>query len=176
MSRTVGRTTAARGLTRVSYAVVTAAGLLLAASVLTSPSSAAGPKRDSRRAYYLSQLSVAGDQALAACVSGFHMASLYEILDPSSLRYDTTFGVVTGDSGSGPPRNFGWIRTGNVTQSSTTSIPGNANCNAWQTSSPDIYGSLVGLDDWTNAAISIHPWRATSARCNSIVNVWCVED
>ena len=59
-----------------------------------SPSLAVGPKhKDSRRAFYLSQNGVPADQALAACVPGFHMASLYEILDPSSLRYDTSLGL-----------------------------------------------------------------------------------
>jgi hypothetical protein len=159
----------------VGSIVVAAGGLLLAGSLVTSPSSAAPPKKDSRRAYYLSQVST-GDQALAACVSGFHMASLYEIFDPSNLRYDTTLGVAQGDSGSGPPRNFGWIRAGNIAQSTTTSVPGNANCDAWQSSSSAITGSLAGLDGWANAAFSTSPWRGTVAGCQRINNVWCVED
>jgi hypothetical protein len=177
MSGTLRRATAARALMTVSIAIVAAAGLMLAGSLMTSPSSAAGPKnKDSRRAYYLSRDAVAGGQALAVCLPGFHMASLYEIFHPSNLRYDTTLGVTLGDAGSGPLRTFGWIRTGSIAQSTTTSVPGNANCNAWQSSSPSINGSLVGLDDWANAARSINPWRGTAASCQSIVSVWCVED
>ena len=176
MRKTLTRIGTARAFVRVSSTLAAAAGLMLAGSLMTSPSSAAGAKKDSRRGYYLSQTAVSGDQALAACVPGFHMASLYEIFDPSNLRYDTTFGVTTADSGFGPPRRFGWIRTGEIAQSTTTSVPGNANCMAWQSSSSAINGSLAGLDPWTNAATGINPWRGTAASCQSIVNVWCVED
>jgi hypothetical protein len=46
------------------------------------------------------------------------MASMWEISDPSNLRYDTQLGVTTADSGFGPPAGtsfvafFGWVRTG----------------------------------------------------------------
>src|SRR5262245_25332331 len=51
-------------------------------------------------------------EAPNACAAGYHMASLWEIFDPSSLVYDTALGHLSGD-GSGPPEfHIGWIRTG----------------------------------------------------------------
>jgi hypothetical protein len=76
------------------------------------------------------------------------MASIFEILDTTSLRYDTTLGFQTADSGSGPPSgdngllHAGWVRTGYI--SSPYSGPnspqrfysdpingGTDNCEAW---------------------------------------------
>lgn len=48
------------------------------------------------RGFYLTTTTHTGDQALAACAAGFHMASLWEILDPSNLRYEPTPGSGTG--------------------------------------------------------------------------------
>ena len=55
------------------------------------------------RKFYLTQTGFTGSQALTACANGYHMASLWEILDPSNLRYNTTLGFTTQDSGFGPP-------------------------------------------------------------------------
>ena len=59
-------------------------------------------KRDSRRSFYLTQTEHTGSQALTACAEDYHMASLWEILDPSNLRYNTELGYTRADSGSGP--------------------------------------------------------------------------
>jgi hypothetical protein len=64
------------------------------------------------RKFYLTQDGYDGSQALSACAQGYHMASLWEILDPSNLSYDTSLGATVADSGSGPPNGSGWIRTG----------------------------------------------------------------
>lgn len=177
MSRKVTQMGRARAFLRMSGAIAAAAGLLIAGSLLTLSSSAAGPKhKDSRRAFYLSQNGVPADQALTACVPGFHMASLYEILDPSSLRYDASLGLSFEDTGAGPTRGPGWIRTGTIGWSTAISVPGDANCNAWQSTSPDINGSTVGLGTWDHAATSISPWSALVVACHSIVRVWCVQD
>src|SRR5262245_7913813 len=42
--------------------------------------------------FYLSTDTFDGAHALAACSQGFHMASLWEIFDPTNLKYDTTLG------------------------------------------------------------------------------------
>ena len=83
-----------------------------------------------KRKFYLTTGSpgVAGNQVLTACASGYHTASLWEILDPSNLEYDTKRGVTKDDAGSGPPAGSdgdGWIRTGNF--SNTGPTPGQAN-------------------------------------------------
>ena len=50
------------------------------------------PESDGKgaRKYYLTLPQFEGDQVLTACARGYHMASLFEILDTSNLRYDTT--------------------------------------------------------------------------------------
>ena len=59
--------------------------------------------RDPRKAYYLTQTTHNGGQARSACAAGYHMASLWEILDTSNLRYNTELGFTQEDSGFGPP-------------------------------------------------------------------------
>jgi hypothetical protein len=60
---------------------------------------------------------------------GYHTASIWEVLDPSNLRYDTTQGFMEADSGSGPPTASGWIRTGRPPLGSEFSPA--PNCFAW---------------------------------------------
>ena len=88
------------------------AGLLVLLGLTTGSVSVAdaGTKK-----FYLTQSGANGSQALTACDGGYHMASIWEILDPSNLKYDTNRGRTLGDSGSGPPSlgaGVGWIRTG----------------------------------------------------------------
>jgi hypothetical protein len=65
------------------------------------------------RKFYLTKTEFTGSQPLTACAKKFHMASMWEIFDVSTLRYDTENGFTLDDSGSGPPTNFfGWVRTG----------------------------------------------------------------
>jgi hypothetical protein len=161
-------------------AMLVAALLLLAASLLTQRVGAVDiAKKDSRRAFYLTPLDAYdGSQALNACAAGFHMASLWEIHDPSNLRYDTTRGFATADSGSGPPSGWGgWIRTGNDALGESN-VVGAINCNAWTSNSVNHFGSGVLLQlQWGSLAESlISPWRAGGAACNIQIKVWCVED
>jgi hypothetical protein len=124
--------------------------------------------------FYLTPTGVAGDQALTACAPGYHMASLWEIFDPSNLTYDTKLGFVTDDSGSGPPTARGWIRTG--FQAEVSNNAGQANCNAWKSSSSSDYGTIVGLFPiWGVDPISISPWAAHIDLCSDSVPVWCVQ-
>src|SRR5512133_3687902 len=64
--------------------------------------------------FYLTKTSHNGAEALTACAAGYHMASFWEIRDPSNLRYNTAYGYKTDDSGLGPPTAGGWIRTGSA--------------------------------------------------------------
>jgi hypothetical protein len=72
------------------------------------------------RGYYLTESTYNGADAdgtdgngAGVCAEGYHFASLWEILDPSNLKYDTGLGMVRDDSGQGPP-TFpyfgGWLR------------------------------------------------------------------
>ena len=139
--------------------------------------SANAPAHRGPRKFYLTQTTHDGSQALTACAAGYHMASLWEILDPSNLSYDTGLGFTTADSGSGPPSQPGWIRTG-VGPSSGSANAGLANCRAWTSADPLDGGTFVGLTNtWDSAAVTVvSPWRATAIGCNNGTRVWCVQD
>ena len=130
------------------------------------------------RRYYLTEDIYNGDQADGGdiCASGFHFASIWEIVDPSSLVYDTSHGKARPDSGSGPPTSFSsWVRTGYNPGTGTTI--GTANCSAWSGASPADYGTSVMLpDSWNTSAYIVHVWIANTDTCNTLLPVWCVED
>lgn len=146
--------------------------------LLSLPLMSVGAADDKKgpRKFYLTKTLYNGSGALSACAEGYHMASLWEILDPSHLRYDTELGFTYEDSGSGPPSSGGWIRTGNFSNASDT--PGFGNCNAWTSASSADSGSFVGLPTgfWANTARIISPWTAVAGQCNYLERVWCVED
>lgn len=128
------------------------------------------------RSFYLTKDNFDGANALTACETGYHMASLWEILDPSNLKYNTTLGYTAADSGEGPPTTRdGWIRTGYEANTSTT--PGNANCSAWTSNNESHYGSYVKLlDTWSYMSQLIFVWFPYEAHCNAAFKVWCVAD
>jgi hypothetical protein len=127
------------------------------------------------RQYYLTTDSYDGSEALTACTSGYHFASLWEILDPSNLKYNTTLGYTQADSGQGPPTNaLGWVRTGYLSNTSTTA--GQGNCNAWTSSDSSHNGTRALLPtNWT-AVKDIHVWVVMTFWCDFGFQVWCVED
>jgi hypothetical protein len=130
------------------------------------------------RYFYLTDQSYSPNQALTACSAGYHMASLWEILDVSSLIYD--FGHpaahTKADSGYGPPSNWhGWVRTGY--DSSGSSTTGSGNCLSWTSNDPAQYGVSVRLSiNWETAPGDIFAWDANSFPCNFTGPVWCVGD
>jgi hypothetical protein len=156
--------------------------------------------RDPRRSFYLTVSTYAGADAdgsdqngAAVCAIGFHFASMWEILDVSSLRYDTTKGYVRPDSGQGPPSNTsGWIRTGYnsssvQTNSNAKGDAGLVNCSAWESSSSLHDGTRAWLSRcWQEGADCSIPdvyepmlapwWQAGDTACNLALRVWCVED
>jgi hypothetical protein len=95
-----------------------------------------------QRKFYLTPASHTGAEALSACAAGYHMASLWEIHDPTTLRCDSGLGHATLDSGSGPPVALGWIRTGTATN--PFDGIGTANCNVW-TSASGLNKGTVGF-------------------------------
>jgi len=134
------------------------------------------------RGYYLTQGTYNGADAdgtdgngAGVCAEGYHFASLWEILDPSNLKYDTDLGMVRDDSGQGPPTYLGgWVRTG--FGSSTSSTAGKGNCNAWDSGSSGDYGTYAYLPrDW-EAGQDIHVWEVSAPQCNLSGYVWCVAD
>jgi len=126
------------------------------------------------RHYYLHTAAQYATDALSACASGYHMASLWEMLDTSHLQYNTALGDMAGDSGSGPPTVFsGWVRTGYNSNNGATA--GQANCNGWTSTSGS--GTVVSLpSNWTIAPQDIHVWTVGTSSCGLPSDVWCVED
>jgi hypothetical protein len=117
---------------------------------------------------------------LSACAAGFHMASLWEILDPTQLQYDTTLGQTTEDSGFGPPSRLGgWIRTGKPSTSGSI-YPGGASCAGYSTA-VGLLGSVVFLtSSWDVTVVPadfIAPWwNGITSQCANEIAVWCVQD
>ena len=128
------------------------------------------------RKFYLTKTEYNGAQALTACAAGYHMASLWEIHDPSNLRYDTELGFTLADSGSGPSFAGGWIRTGWIGDVSDT--PGIGNCQAWTSANSSDQGTAVGLSlRWALTSVrEVSPWQTATTRCDGGVRVWCVQD
>jgi hypothetical protein len=130
------------------------------------------------RHFYLTDSSYYADQALTACSAGYHMASLWEILDVSNLTYDYDHPAAhtKDDSGFGPPSNwYGWVRTGYSSSSSSTT--GTGNCNNWTSRLNTAYGVSVRLSNaWETAPGDISTWDATSFTCVVVSPVWCIGD
>ena len=159
-------------LERLAVVAIALLLIVLAGDVSAgSTKGAAGPKR-----FYLTQDFFNGGQALTACAAPFHMASLWEILDPSNLKYDTSRGYINDDSGSGPPATtIGWIRTGGPATTGA-SFGGAANCNAWTSASSLDSGTVVDLLlGWNSAATVASPWQADAEPCDDARRVWCVQ-
>jgi hypothetical protein len=162
---------------------VAATVLLLGSTLVPQAAVSAGEQekkhsKETRPAFYLTQERVEGDQALAACAAGYHMASMWEILDPSNLRYDTALGVMDEDAGFGPPvSRFGWVRTGN--NASTLEVEGVGNCNAWTSNAADHRGTAVllrGIWRPETSVSAISPWSAAAGGCSAQLPVWCVQE
>lgn len=130
------------------------------------------------RKYYLTANPyLRGNQTLTACAPGYHMASLWEILDPSNLEYDTDLGFVRSDRGEGPPTHaYGWVRTG-WDSATVTGTPGRDNCQLWSTADSGANGTNARLPrEWTAGSQDMHVWDVRQEPCSYQRPVWCVED
>jgi hypothetical protein len=137
-----------------------------------------GPPQFGPRRFYLTNTEHKGNEALSACAEGYHMASIFEIFDPSNLKYDTTLGLTLADSGSGPPaQKDGWIRTGRFEQA--TGVLGENNCNVWNSDFEFHYGSAVHLS-FGDVSFEIRGWNFGGpggyTSCATSQHVWCVQD
>jgi hypothetical protein len=131
------------------------------------------------RQFYLTKNGYLGDATKTACAEGYHFASLWEIADPSNLKYNTTLGYGQTDSGQGPPTFYngvlGWVRTGYVAY--TGGDAGKANCNLWTSASSSYRGTDAYLtSDWTGGVQHIGIWSVAHGGCQAENHVWCVED
>lgn len=133
------------------------------------------------RRVYLTGSLFQGDQALTACTEpGFHMASMWELLDPTRLDYakEVPTATSTDDLGDGLPAGTfgaGFVRTGSTHAS--TAVIGEANCEAWSSASGA--GTLAKLTtQWANTSLAsiLQPWEFSLGSCNGSLAVWCIED
>jgi len=174
-------------LAMVLLAVGLLATLVLKRVYATVPSSTTSPSTTSgMRQFYLSNTVVKGDGAATACAEGYHFASLWELADPSNLKYNPSLGLTSDDSGAGPPTQVvgrlgstysaqGWIRTGY--NASTVAIVGQGNCDAWTSQSGTDSGTVANLpSNWSANEQDIGVWNAEVKACNSTAWVWCVQD
>lgn len=170
---------------KLKQSLIAFAGLMLLAGILAvllqgvghGQQNSGGNSPTRPRSYYLTATLHKGNGVLTACAAGYHMASLWEIHDPTSLRYDTALGFKRDDSGSGPPsQTFGWVRTG--ADPNESDLPGTSNCNAWTSENPFGEGTAVALPRiWrlTDAPV-ISPWTSVGELCSEPLRVWCVQD
>jgi hypothetical protein len=159
----------------IGAALFMAAGTLLPHSSVNAATKSTAPERG----YYLTTGLFDGSGVLSACTAGYHTASMWEIHEPSNLRYETAIGQSEPDDGNGPPSNFfyGWIRTGTFPGNSNF-FAGASNCNLWTDPTNTSYGTAIALGGipWTSASTTIAPWVATQYTCNTQISVWCVQD
>lgn len=128
------------------------------------------------RQFYLSLSSANGANAGSACALGYHMASLWEIFDLASLRYNTSLGTTRADSGSGPPSGLvGWVRTG-FDNSNVDGRAGVDNCLHYTTTAGHGTGVQLTVLNWSGASQRISPWEASRVSCSNVAKVWCVEN
>ena len=133
----------------------------------------------SGRQYYLTPdgTSYDGSEAPSACAEGYHMASIWELLDLSNLTYNTTLGYqhASSDQGDGPPTGRdGWVRTGS--DASASGVAGQANCNGYTSGEETDKGTVAWLPpSWDSPGSTIGPWRVGAEYCDP-ARVWCVED
>lgn len=125
--------------------------------------------------YYLTKNSFAGNKALTACASGYHMASFAELSAPGTLHYLSGSPLAYhqgGDEGGGPPLYVaGYIRTGDGKNSL-------GNCDDWTTSSSSVYGTGlwfdISLGSGYTASLQVYIAGATYS-CSG-AGVWCIEN
>ncbi len=149
--------------------------------VSASPAASPAATSSGLRKYYRTFNSYYPTEASTACATGYHFASLWEILDTSNLAYDMNLGDWQADSGCGPlSTRRGWVRTG-YKSSGDTGIPGQNNCLAWTTDANAYQGTSAELPDQWNAIDpneipDVGVWIVGNDGCDTPIPVWCVED
>jgi hypothetical protein len=126
-----------------------------------------------RKRFYATKGSVLGGDASTACATGYHVASLWEISDPSNLTYDTSLGFTWPHQANGPPNEYpGWIEIG-----------GGSDCAGYTSPDPDVTGTAVrlpiGFELFGSAATPASPWQLYDAvvlSCGISLPVWCASN
>lgn len=126
-----------------------------------------------RRRYYVTSGSYQGSAAGApgVCAPGFHFASFFELVDPSSRIYDESLGLSLG---TGVPIGaLGWFEVG------TTLSDPSLRCSGWSTNAGTGFGAQLAFGDLTSSGPptpAASPWTASLVPCSPSLRVWCAED
>ena len=114
------------------------------------------------RRYYVTEAINGGLNAAAACAPGFHVASVWELANPSALQYDGSLGRPA--VGSGLFRATGWAY-----------VESDKNCSDW---SDSVGMGTVIFPSTDPATQEIGIWGVQEAECveGVITSVWCIED
>ena len=125
------------------------------------------------RMYYLTVTGFTGDDAITACDSGFHMASISEIQAPGHLQYasrsTTVYDSLVDDQSLGPPANhMGWVRSGVYPPSGFV-----YDCEDISEYRDIHSGTTLILND---SSTSNMWWQAAHQSWSQPEPVWCVED
>ncbi len=132
--------------------------------------------------YYLTKNSFTGGDAITACDSGFHMASLFEIRDPSNLQYANrsaaAYDSLVDGQRLGPPSNhMGWVLSGGYPPSGFE-----YDCGDFRDNRDNRSGTTLSLNDWFEAGMEQTAstlnilWQVARMSCSQPEPVWCVED
>jgi hypothetical protein len=172
-----------RFLLRAVTAIFALVGIASLITSLTSTAQLAATSTAPTRGYYVGPPTggIDGSHPKTSCASGYHMASLYEILDPTVLTYRKGLGYTQADDGAGPPIGvLGWVRTGNVSASGSATQEGFENCKNWTSNSSADYGTAVWIipfsDNIGGNHYSVGPWDVTNDFCSTAIFVWCVQN
>jgi len=87
---------------------------------------------------------------------------MYELLHTAGMVYNFLEGITLDDSGYGPPRSYGWVRSGTIDDLTE-------NCSLWTTET----------GGWSWVAIPDHDeptgWSVIPSICDEN-KVWCISD
>ena len=133
--------------------------------------------------YYITKNTFDGSDAIKACDTGFHMGSISEIQDSSSLQYVnrsiSVYDSLVDDEGLGPPSNhMGWVRSGVYPPSGFV-----YDCEDFQDIRDNHAGTTLVFKDSSEvgAEQTVYTpsawWQAALQSCTTQPEpVWCVED
>ena len=158
--------------------------LLVAVMVLVTLVGMVGfSSADNAKMYYLTKNSFDGGDAITACDSGFHMANISEIQNPSNLQYanrsTAVYDSLVDGQRLGPPSNhMGWVRSGVYPPSGSVFV-----CEDFWDNRDDLSGTTLSLlNDWFEAEIEQSAstpnmwWQTAHTLLSQPEPVWCVED
>jgi hypothetical protein len=129
-----------------------------------------------------------GTGALDACPADYHMASMWEIREPSALRYEPTGYLFPNiDHGDGPPGGVvAWVRTG-TGRNANGGFTNPPNCRMWTSVATGDFGALASLTALWNPepsglgipatySVPAAVWVIKEEACDQPHPVWCVKD